>query len=263
MFKSYASSILAMPETTQAITPGKQTKKKKMKAQSSGALISEHQTLTDEIQAETSNVESTGMINVGATTTELMLHKHRKPCGYEHDQILDHNANINAETAKKKSTGLDLVCSTGHTEVIYVLLQNGAAKEIEDIRQLTFEFRHTDDPSNNNANPNDDLFIAPWNAAINNPMLNNGAHYTLNAMDAAVVMNRVDHNEDTEMVSMCSQLWSIESTQDTINWTHISTQPLIRVKRKRTRRNEIIGAIKNSGCRHIRNTTSRIATSAT
>eukprot|EP01083_Nonionella_stella_P071912 193496_1 len=120
-----------------------------------------------------------------------------------------------------------------------------------------------DDPSNNNTNPNDDLFIAPWNAAINNPMLNNGAHYTLNAMDAAVVMNRVDHNEDTEMVSMCSQLWSIESTQDTINWTHISTQPLIRVKRKRTRRNEIIGAIKNSGCRHIRNTTSRIATSAT
>eukprot|EP01083_Nonionella_stella_P050487 134290_1 len=52
-----------------------------------------------------------------------------------------------------------------------------------------------DDPSNNNVNPNDDLFIAPRNAAINNPMLNNGAHYTLNAMDAAVAMNRADHND--------------------------------------------------------------------
>eukprot|EP01083_Nonionella_stella_P071914 193499_1 len=43
-------------------------------------------------------------------------------CRYGQDQ----NANINAKR-------LDLACATGHMEVIHVLLQNGAVREIEDV----------------------------------------------------------------------------------------------------------------------------------
>eukprot|EP01083_Nonionella_stella_P171513 586065_1 len=83
----------------------------------SDALIVEHQTLTDVIQTDTSNGESNGMINAGATTTELMM-MHRKTSSLLYIHLHSMLNRLDGENR----TALSHACEKGQREVIEFLL---------------------------------------------------------------------------------------------------------------------------------------------